>query len=308
MIRGVTIDNIEAFSNYPEALKRLDIQLLAANYKKLRAEKNGNIWTFYKKGKSFGYVTDNKPVYELNIDEIRRVDRQALQVVYFDSENLTYEPKITATLKEYVYICIPEQDKDSTRFKLKTSDIKFGRIVEIYGVNEEYPLTVIEVDDNGEKKYISGIPTILTFKNVEDMVEICRKTPEDGYQDLDDYFKKAFDLIKYTHELWFGFGHKSLSTWDRVEGYHSSKYVYSYDIRYTTDGMQAVTETVPTAINLNTREIYDSLTELRADSILRINDIETISISKNNEKIGIIREKIKSAFEIYTVEEAMEWK
>lgn len=303
MVRGITVHNIENFSNYNEALKRLDNQLIIANYRKLKAERDGDKIFFYKRGKSFGYVTDNHPVYEVNIEELNPAEAEAIMVAYFGRCDVEYDFKLTSTIGERVYVCEPLIKEDKSGFIFDIESVYCGKVIRVYGNNHVYPVVDVQVEHGDRIKIIERIPSCMIFKNILNLVEAYNRG-ENGYTNVNDFCNKCRDLINYTHELWFGYAYKSEVSFDLIKGYKTSKKTYTYGIEYDTDVEKAITRTMPNAINEYTNEVYSIITECRADSVSKDEyGRDLINISINNQGVTLRREEVKVAFEINKIEE-----
>lgn len=303
MIRGITLENIENFSNHTEALNNLDIKLILANYKKLIAKKKDNIWTFYKRGKSFGYVKDNLPVYEVDISTLGEQVVEALEVAFFGTEE-DFKIELTCKVDDYAYIPIINRDKKTGRFSFDINNIAYCRVKSIYGNHKIFPMAELSVIGREDILKISDVPVIMLFSNIEKMIEAIKRTPNSGYKNLREYFDKCKDLIELKYKFYFGYSNKSSISFDMIKGYNSTKSTWTYGIYYDTDNKTAETITLPRAINSYTKAVYDKITELRVDSISKNdNGKEYFNLSINGEKIEIISENVKVCMDIIDINE-----
>lgn len=295
MIRGIIVEDLERFENNKEAMFKLELQLLLANYRKLRMEKDGNLLKFYKKGKRFGIIDDDLPVYKLELDKIDIEHLELLDVAFNDtSKEADYDIKLTHTLGDYVFTLKPEYiDKDNSRFKFNAKDIIYGKIIRIYGEDGQYPMVDIEVHKDSVIRYI-GVLTEFLFDDVVKAAEFVKRTPEDGFSSLNQCLETCSDLIEYRYKMCFGYSYKSKIDFDYINGYTSNKSTYTYRIFYDTDYDKAYTLTFPNAINTSNNKIYDSVTKCRADSIGE----KGINISIGGNQVKLKSEKVNVAFHI----------
>lgn len=295
MIRGIIVEDLERFENNKEAVFKLELQLLLANYRKLRMEKDGNLLKFYKKGKTFGIIDDDLPVYKLELGNIDVEHLELLDVAFNnESKETDYDIKLTHTLNDYIFTLKPEYiDEDNSRFKFNARDIIYGKIIRIYGEDGQYPMVDIEVHKDNVIRYI-GVPTELLFDDVVKAAELVKRTPENGFSSLTECLETFKDLIEYKYKMCFGYSYKSKIDFDYIKGYTSKKSTYTYRIFYDTDYDSATTLTFPNAINTFNNKVYDTVTKCRADSVGE----NGISISIGGKQVKLKSEKVDVAFHI----------
>jgi hypothetical protein len=203
-----------------------------------------------------------------------------------------------------VYTPIIKVDEKTGAFAFDVNNIAYCRVKSIYGNHRIFPVSELSVVGRDDLLNLADVPVIMLFKNIEKMVEVIKRTPKEGYKNVNEYFDTCKDLIEFTHKLYFGYSNKSDITFDIIKGYNSTKTTWTFGICYDTDDNIAKTFTLPRAINSHTKEVYDKFTELRIDSISKDEyGNDKLNISLNGESIEIISESVRVRLEIVDIYE-----
>lgn len=294
MVRGITVLNIESFSDKEDMLRNLDINLLFANRKHLKAKQDGKYLRFYKKGKSFGYVTDDFPLYELDLETVDDETNTLLFKTFSEKfEETPYDIKLTVTKDEICYAVLPLNIDLREGMELSTRNIKCCRVQKIYGMDGITPIT--DLADLENRTIYKGIPIVLLFKNIEDAIKVCKNMPGERYKNIEEFKEINEELIKYAYYIQFTYADGSEVSFNEIsKDYKSKKKTKTQTITFDTDHEYSITYTIPTAINTFTNDVLSKITECRADSV----DKNGINISVNNEKIVIKQEKVRVGYQI----------